>query len=63
MVTKDKNLKVGSIFFEMNINAFGDLKDPAPLGLQGVHVGLKQENSNRLSTTQPYRGIRQSTDG
>lgn len=53
MVTKDKNLKVGSVFFEMNINAFGDLKDPAPLGLQRVHVGLKQENSNRLSTMQP----------
>ena len=44
MITKNKNLKVGSIFFEMNINAFGDLKNPAPLCLESVHIGLKQEN-------------------
>lgn len=33
-------LAVGSILLQMNMYTLGDLEKPAPLGLQGVHVGL-----------------------
>lgn len=33
-------LAVGSILLQMDMYAFSDLQEPAPLGLQGVHVGL-----------------------
>lgn len=54
-----KNLKVGSIFFEMDINALGDLQNPAPLCLQSVHISLKQENVKMAAASCPLR----STEG
>lgn len=33
-------LAVGGILLQMNMDALGDLEEPTPLGLQGVHVGL-----------------------
>lgn len=57
-IIKDKNLKVGSIFFEMNVNTFGDLQNPAPLGLESVHVSLEQESGSRVTPTRRTTGWR-----
>lgn len=32
------------IFLQVNMDALGDLEQPAPLSLQGVHVGLWKSN-------------------
>lgn len=37
------HLAVSSIFLQMDVDALGDLKKPAPLGLQSVHVGLRNK--------------------
>ena len=34
------HLLVGGVLLQVDMNALGDLKQPAPLGLQGVHVSL-----------------------
>lgn len=36
------HLKVSRVLLQMNINTFGDLKNPAPLSLQCIHVGLRK---------------------
>lgn len=51
-----KNLKVGSIFFEVDINALGDLQNPTPLCLKSIHIGLKQENVKVSAASCPLRG-------
>lgn len=39
-------LAVGRVLFQMNINAFCNLQEPAPLGLEGVHVSLRESISS-----------------
>lgn len=34
------HLAVGSVLFQVDMYTLGDLEEPAPLGLQSVHVGL-----------------------
>lgn len=48
------NLKVGSIFFEMDIDALGNLQNPAPLRLKRVHVRLKQESAKASAISHAY---------
>lgn len=33
---------VGRIFLQVHVDALCDLEQPAPLSLQGVHVGLRE---------------------
>lgn len=48
------NLKVGGIFFEMDIDALGNLQNPAPLRLKRVHVCLKQESTRASAISYVY---------
>lgn len=48
------NLKVGSIFFEMDIDALGNLQNPAPLCLKCVHVCLRQESTKASAISHAY---------
>lgn len=34
---------VSSVLLQMNVDAFSDLKQPAPLGLQCIHVSLEKK--------------------
>ena len=49
------HLVVGGVLLQVDMNALGDLKQPAPLGLQGVHVSLQQQqqqhNPNQTQKT------------
>lgn len=45
------HLEVSCILLKMNINTFGDLKNPAPLSLQCIHVGLRKTAIYPIQTT------------
>ena len=41
------HLMVGGVLLQVDMNALGDLKQPAPLGLQGVHVSLQEQQEQQ----------------
>lgn len=44
-------LEVGSVLFEVGLNATAKLQDPAPLGLQGCSEGLWWRERDGCETT------------